>query len=348
VRAIAGQGGIVTQTASGITPLLQARNNLIVHQAIYAAAKLGIADLLERGVHTTAGLADELKVNEEALYRTLRALASQGVFEETAPRTFQNSQLSKALRSGHPGSVRALFLFFGTDLYYRSLGGILYSIETGEPARAKLLGTSEWEYMRQHPEMAGIFDDAMTSNSDLTGAAIASAYDFGRWGSVMDVGGGNGILLSHVLKAHRTLRGVLADQPHVLDRARQRGYLGGDLAARTSMQDCDFFREIPSGCRAYMMKSVIHDWNDEKAREILKKCRKAVPEDGALLLVEWSLAEANVASTGKLLDVVMLVLTGGKERTVEEYRELLTSAGFRLGKVTSTPTEYAIFEAIPA
>ena len=292
-------------------------------------------------------LAGELQVNEEALYRTLRALASQGIFEETAPRTFGNSQLSGSLRTNEPGSVRALFLFFGTELYYRSLGEILYSIQTGEPARARLLGMSEWEYLRQHPELARIFDDAMTSNTDLTGATIAAAYDFGAWESIMDIGGGNGILLSHVLKEHKQLRGVLADQPHVLERARQRGFLGGELAARTSLQECDFFREVPSGCRGYMMKSVIHDWDDERARQILINCRRAVPSNGVLLLVECALSEANQPSTGKLIDVLMMVATGGKERTSEQYRELLAGGGFRLRHVTVTSAEFAIIEAVP-
>lgn len=134
----------------------------------------------------------------------------------------------------------------------------------------------------------------------------------------------------------------------MLERARQRGFLGGELAARTSIQECDFFREIPSGCRGYLMKSVIHDWDDEKAREILVQCRRAVPANGALLLVEWGLSEANLPSTGKLMDLVMLVLTGGKERTIEEYRALLASGGFQLQKVTPTASEYAIIEAIPA
>jgi O-methyltransferase domain len=227
------------------------------------------------------------------------------------------------------------------------LGGILYSIETGEPARAKLLGTSEWEYMRRNPEMARIFDDAMTNNSDLWGPAIAAAYDFGVWESIMDIGGGNGILLSHVLKTHKRMRGVLADQPHVLERARRRGFLRGELAARASMQDCDFFREVPSGCRAYMMKSVIHDWDDEKARQILNNCRRAVPADGALLLVEWGLSEPNLPSTGQLMDLLMLVVTGGKERTPDEYGQLFSGAGFRLSRVVPTASEYIVIEAVP-
>jgi hypothetical protein len=335
------------KAVSGNAPLLQARNNLIVHQALCAAAKLGIADLIEGGLHATAELASELEVNEDALYRVLRALASQGVFEETTWRRFKNSQLSHFLRSDVPGSLRPLIIFWGTDFYYRALGEILYSVETGKPGRAKLLGMSEWEYMRQNPEVARIFDDAMTSHSEVIAPTIAVAYDFGAWGSIMDVGGGNGILLSYILKAHRNLRGVLADQPHVVERARQRGLLAGELAARVSIEECDFFSEVPSGCRAYLMKSVIHDWDDEMARKILITCRRAVPSNGALLLVEWALSEPNLPSTGKLMDIVMLALTGGKERAVEEYRDLLASAGFRLQNMITTPTEYAIIEAVP-
>jgi hypothetical protein len=341
---------MTTQAASTGTlkQLLEARNGLIIHQALCTAAKLGVADLLERGVCTTAELAGELKVNEDALYRLLRALASQGVFEEIASRTFRNSGLSCALRTDEPGSIRSAFLFWGTDFYYRSFGEILYSVQTGEPSGGKLFGMNEWEYMRQHPDLASIFDDAMTNFSAMQAPAIAAAYNFGAWESIMDVGGGNGILLSHVLKTHKRLRGVLADQSHVLERARQRGFLDGELAARTAMQPCDFFREVPSGCRAYLMKNVIHDWDDGRARDILVNCRRAVPANGALLLVERGLSDANRPSAGKLSDLIMLVLTGGKERTAEEYRVLLANGGFRLNKVIPTEGEFAIIEAIPA
>jgi hypothetical protein len=330
-----------------LTQLLQARSGLIVHQALYAAAKLRVADLLERGVNTSAKLASELKVNEDALYRLLRALASQGIFEETGPRTFKNSGLSRYLLTDEPESIRPALLYWGTDFYYRSFGEILHSIETGEPATTKLFGKSDWEHMRQHPELASIFDDAMTNISAMQAPAIAAAYDFGAWESLMDIGGGNGILLSHILRTHKNLRGVLADQPHVLERARKRGFLDVEFAARTAMQPCDFFHEVPSGCRAYLMKNVIHDWDDGRACEILLNCRRAVPPDGVLLLVEWGLSDANLPSTGKLTDLVMLVLTGGKERTTEEYRELLAKGGFRLNKVVPTAAEFAIIEAIP-
>jgi hypothetical protein len=193
-----------------------------------------------------------------------------------------------------------------------------------------------------------MFDDAMTDISSLLGPSVASAYDFGQWGSVMDVGGGNGILLAAILRAHQGLRGVLADLPHVLERSKQRGFLSGELEARSTMQPCDFFCEVPAGCRAYILKHVIHDWDDELALSILTNCRRAVPPDGALLLVEWILSEGNDPSEGKLTDVVMLIMTGGKERTIEEFRQLLANAGFRLNKIIPTSYEVSIIEALPS
>jgi hypothetical protein len=339
-------------TAQGVsTSTLQqlqlARNGMILHQAMCAAAKLGVADLMEKGEGTTGQLAGALKVNEDMLYRLLRALAGEGVFEEYSPRTFRNSQLSRSLCEGSPGSLRPFYLFWGTEFYYRSLGEIVHSVKTGDPAIGKVLGMNEWEYMRQNPEMAAIFENAMTSNANLTGPAVAEAYDFGQWESIMDVGGGHGILLSNVLRRHTSLHGILADQPDVLERARLRGFLDGELAPRTSMQDCDFFSDVPSGCRAYMMKSVIHDWDDEKAQQILMNCRRAVPDNGVLLILECELSEPNLPSAGKLIDLVMMVLAGGKERTLGEYGELLGRAGFRLNKVIPTASEVTIIEALP-
>jgi ubiquinone/menaquinone biosynthesis C-methylase UbiE len=205
-----------------------------------------------------------------------------------------------------------------------------------------------FEYLKTRPELARVFDDAMTDTSKLAGPAVAAAYDFGTWGSVMDVGGGNGMFLAAVLDAHPRLHGVLADLPHVLERARQRGFLGGDLEARTALKECDFLREVPPSCRAYMMKSVIHDWDDEASVTILANCRRVVPDDGALLLVEYPISEDNLPSTGKLADIIMMVLTGGRERTIEQYRVLLATAGFRLNQVCPTSGDFVIIEAMPA
>jgi hypothetical protein len=337
-----------TNPTATLSPFLWVRDSLVVHQALYAAAKLGVADLLRDGPRSTKELAVQLGVNEPALHRVLKVLASRDIFEETLPGIFANSATSNYLRTGVPGSARSMVIFWGTEFYFRSFGEILYSVQTGQPARTKVLGMEVWEYMAQNPEAARIFDDAMTDFSAIVGPAIADAYEFGKWECIMDVGGGIGILLASILKAHQGLRGVLADLPHVLAHAKQRAFLGGGLEGRSSMQPCDFFHEIPSGCRAYVMKSVIHDWDDEHAHVILTNCRRAVPPDGALLLVEWALPEGNLPSNGRFMDLTMLLLTGGRERMVGEYGQLLASAGFRLNRVVPTSTGLNIIEAVPA
>jgi hypothetical protein len=327
--------------------LLAMTQGLIIHQALYSAAKLGVADLLKDGPQTCSDLARTLKVNESALYRILRLLASQSVFEEKVPRTFVNTELSQFLCTGVPGSVRSILIFRGSEFFFSPFAEILFSIETGRSARAKVLGMDGFEYLKTHPETASIFDDAMTNMSELIGPAVAAAYDFGRWASLMDVGGGNGMLLASILRMYPGLRGVLADLPHVLERAQHRDFLGGELESRIAMQPCDFFREVPPGCQAYVMKSVIHDWDDDRAHEILVNCRRVVPADGALLLVEWALPEGNLPSVGKVGDVTMLVLTGGKERTSQEYRDLLAGAGFRFNQAFPTSADFVVIEAMP-
>jgi hypothetical protein len=327
--------------------LLQMSTGVIVQQALYAAAKLGLADLLNGHERAVSELAAELNVNESALVRVMRLLASQGVFEETTPGVFTNSHLSCFLRAGVPGSVRSLLVFRGSEFFFAPFGEILYSIETGQPARERLYGKNAFEYLKEDPELARIFDDAMTNMSELMAPAIASAYDFSAWTSLMDVGGGNGVLLAAILKAYPGLHGILADLPHVLERARDRGFLGGELEGRSDLRPCDFFREIPSGCRAYLMKSVIHDWDDQRAHQILVNCRRAVPPDGVLLLIELTLRESNFPCLGKFVDIAMMVLTGGRERSIQEYRELLAGASFQLSRVIPVPGELSIIEAIP-
>ena len=237
--------------AAGQMELLRFANGVVVQQSIHAAAALGIADLLKGGPLTTAELAKRVEVNEAALYRILRLLAGHGIFEETAPRTFANSELSHYLRADVPGSLRAAFIFRGSSYFHSPFKEILYSVRTGLSARDKVHGMSGWEFLRQNPDEARIFDEAMAAMSGVVGPAVAAEYDFGAWESVMDVGGGNGMLLATILRAHPNLRGVLADQAHVIERARERGFLGGELASRASYEECDFFESVPSGCRAY-------------------------------------------------------------------------------------------------
>jgi hypothetical protein len=327
--------------------LANARNGLILHQALYAVARLGVADALNSGCRSAADLARELNANEDALYRILRLLASQGIFEEDDNRSFRNTEISHYLCSDAPGSLRDLFIFWGSDLSYVSLGQMMRTLQTGKSAPMLLSGTDSFEVLRRDPEQARIFDNAMTTMSKFAAPAVAAAYDFGAWDSLMDVAGGNGFLLAEILRVHPQLRGVLADQEHVLSRAREQQFLAGDLEARASMQPCNFFESVPSGCRAYLMKHIIHDWDDKDSRIILANCRKAVPSNGVLLLVEVALGDKNVPTFGKFIDIVMLSLAGGRERTEAEYATLLSSAGFRLNRVIPANERLCIIEAFP-
>jgi SAM-dependent methyltransferase len=341
---------MATQTASTATALqlLRMMDGLVVHQALFAAAKLGIADLLTDGERSTTELAAALRVNGDALYRTLRFLAGQGVFYETAPPNFVNSPLSEWLRSDVAGSVRSVVIYRGTPNYFAPLADLLYSIETGAPAREKTHGLNVFEHLRRNPAEALLFDDAMTDLSMVWAASVAREYDFGRWRSLMDVGGGNGLLLATILKAYPAVRGVLVDRPDVLERARQREFWSPDATGRVRFEPADFFQAVPSGCHACLMRNVIHDWDDERARRILMNCRRAVSDDGVLLLVEYCLGGENTPTLGKTIDMLMLTLTGGKERTLREHGELLASAGFRLEQSIAVTDDVMILEARPA
>jgi len=338
-----------SRVAAGTTglKLLRMMDGLVVNQSLSVAAKLGIADLLKDGARCTDDLAATLQVSSDALYRTLRFLAGQGVFCEVPSRKFANNELSEWLRSDVQGSVRSVVTYRGSPDYFAPFGDLLHTLETGAPSREKAQGLETFEHLRRNPAEARLFDDAMTDISMLWAPMVAARYDFGRWGTLMDVGGGNGLLLATIMRAHPALRGVLADQPEVLERARQRGFWAPDLISRVHFAPTDFFQEIPSGCLAYLMRNVIHDWNDERACQILLNCRRAVPDDGVLLLVEYSLGCENTPTLGKTLDVVMLALTGGKERTVNEHRELLASTGFCLNQVIPISDDAMILEARP-
>ena len=338
---------MATQSTSTATALdlLRMTDGVVVHQALAAAAKLGIADLLKEGARSAADLAGTLQVNNDALYRTLRFLAGQGVFCEIAPRTFTNSPLSEWLRGDLAGSVRSILILRGTA---NPAGELLHSIETGMPAREKRHGVSLFEHLQRNPAEARLFDDAMTDLSMLWAASVVRAYDFGRWVSVMDVGGGNGLLLATILKAHPALRGVLVDRPDVLERARQREFWSPDLAGRVRFEPADFFEALPSGCSACLMRNVLHDWDEEHARRILLNCRRAVPDEGVLLLVEYCLGSENTPTLGKSIDLLMLTMTGGRERTPGEYAELLAGAGFRMMQTIPVTDDVMIIEARPA
>jgi hypothetical protein len=317
-----------------------------ISQAIYVAAKLGIADLLQTGTKSCDVLAAATRTHPDALYRLLRTLSSLGVFSETQTRVFQLTPLAECLRTEAPDSLRAFAILLGEEEHWRAWGHTLHCVSTGQSAFEHVFGMSHFEYFAQHPETARLFNEGMTSRSGQENAAIISAYDFSNVPSVIDVGGGHGSLLASILRATANTKCVLFDLPHVVATARAAGW-GTVQESRCEFREGDFFDAVPPGGDAYVLKKVIHDWDDERALSILKNCRKALPSAARLLLIEPVIPPGNGRSFNKLLDLLMLIWTsGGKERTEGEHRDLLSSAGFRCTRVISTSSPLTIIEAV--
>ena len=314
-------------------------------QAVYVAAKLGIADLVADGPKSVGELAERTGSDPRALYRLLRALASVEVFAEDDQRRFGLTPAAGYLRSDVPGSQRSLAIMMGEE-HFRAWGELLYSVQTGKVAFDHVYGTGVFDYLEQHPDKAQIFDNAMTGIHGRETAPMLEAYDFSRFKVVADIGGGNGSVLASVLGRHANLRGILFDLPHVVDRAGQHLIEAG-VADRCQTIAGSFFETVPAGADAYLMRHIIHDWDDERSCVILRNCRSVIGENGKLLLVESVIPPANEPSQGKLLDLVMMVVPGGMERTEEEFRQLLADSGFRLSEVYRTTTPVSIIEAEP-
>ena len=325
--------------------LTQMFASFFVSQAIYVATKLGIPDLLKEKPQTTAALAAQTKTHERSLYRVLRTLASVGVFQETDPKTFSHTPMSEPLRSDAEASLRDTVIFMGEEWHWRVYGNMLHSVRTGQPAWGYVHGTEVFEYFQQNPEHGEIFNRAMTSFSRTVVPAIVEAYDFSGINTLCDIAGGHGLLLAGVLKANPSLRGILFDLPHVLEGSPAVLEKEG-VAERVRLARGDFFSAVPEGADAYMMKHIIHDWDDERSLRILKNIRRAMPATGRLLIVEMVVPTTGEPHFAKVIDMEMLVSPGGIERTEEEYRELLRQAGFRLKRVVPTSSPFSIVEGV--
>jgi hypothetical protein len=317
-----------------------------ISQALYVVAKLRVADELGVGARDVADIARDVGADPDALYRVLRTLASVGVFTEIGSRRFSLTRMGAYLRSEVPGSLRAQFLTI-TELDWEPWRQLLRSVQTGETAFEHAHGMGLFAYLKKHREVGQMFEDAMTAFVTENGVAVVTAYDFGRFGTVVDVGGGHGALLREILTAHRHVRGVLFDEAHVVAGARMRIEAAG-LAERCACVAGDFFASVPAGADAYVLASIVHDWDDERARTILMNCRAVMTPAAKLLLVEMVLPPGDAPSYSKLLDLEMFVLTGGCERTEAQYRNLLASAGLRMTRVVPTRTASSLIEAVPA
>ncbi|MGD9720361.1 MAG: methyltransferase [Pirellulales bacterium] len=326
-------------------PLAQVLTSYWISQSVYVAAKLGLADLLHKGPQTAEQLAAACGAQPAALYRLLRALASAGFFREDDQRRFSITPAADPLRADAENSQRALALMMGEE-HFHCWGELLYSVQTGEPAFEKIYGAPIFDWLSQHPEQAAIFDQAMVAIHGRETAAMLDAYDFSTIRVLADVGGGNGSLLRTVLGRHAQLRGMLCDLPGVIERARPLIAAAG-LSDRLQTHATNFFAAIPQGADAYLMRHIIHDWDDDESQRILRNVRQAMPADGRLLLVESVIPAGNDPGFAKLLDLNMMVIPGGKERTAAEYRELFQASGFHLASITPTRADVSVIEGRP-
>ncbi len=317
----------------------------LMTQALAIAAELGIADLLAKKPQSIHELAAATETHERALYRVLRSLAGVGIFQETGEQIFSNTSYSEPLRSDAPNSMRSGAIFMGADWHWSVWGDALYSVKTGKPAWGHVHGGAEvFDYFSQNPEHARIFNGAMTDMSMGTAAPVVEAYDFSGIETLADIAGGHGYLLSQILKANSPMNGILFDMPQVIAGAptlleRE------NVMSRVECVAGDFFASVPKA-DAYIMKHIIHDWDDERCVTILKNIHNAMNAGGKVLIVEAIVPEGNEAHYSKLLDLEMLVSPGGAERTEKEYRELLAGAGFDLTRIVPTASPFSIIEAV--
>ena len=321
-----------------------------VVQTLYVGAQLGIPDLLKDGAKSSDDLAAAAGTNARALLRLLRALVSLDVLEEIADRRFALRPMGTLLRSDAPGSMRAAVIFYGGRRHWTAWGGLLESVKSGTTVFGGNSTRSFSEMAARDPAGATIFNEAMVALTVPVNEAVVAAYDFAGIRTLMDVGGGYGALLTGILNANPQLRGILFDIPAVADAARARIAAAG-LGRRCEVIGGDAFETVPTGADAYMLKSVIHDWNDEQSATLLRNCRAVMPPNGKLLLVErvipGRIDTTPDTSTKLLSDLNMLLLTGGCERSEAEYCALLGTAGFALQRIVPTATPHSIIEARP-
>ena len=339
----------MNQDLSPPIALFRLATGYYVSCAIHAVARLGIADRLKDGRQSHEALAIATGTHAAALRRVLRLLASAGVLVEERDGRFSLTAIGACLREDVPGSMRAAALLFGGPAH-RNWLDLPYSLETGEPAFRRTGAADSFVRMAAYPEEAAIFDKAMANFTRQIAPVLAAAYDFSGFGTIVDVGGGNGVLLEGILEANPRLQGVVFDLAHVVERARTR-LATTAIGDRCTVHAGDFFREVPGDGDAYLLKHVIHDWDDEQALAILRACRKAVRPEAKLLIVEGvyppRIDQSEESRGAAANDVNMLVSTGGRQRSADEFRSLYAAAGLALSRIVPTPARVSVIEGSP-
>ncbi len=331
--------------AASFQQLMRQITGYRLSQAIHVAATLGIADLLAAGARASDDLATATKTHAPSLYRLLRALAAEGIFEEQAGRRFANNAASEMLRSDASVSAYGWALFIGRQYFWEGWGNLLHSVRTGESGVAHAVGMDPWSYRAEHPEESAIFDRAMTDTTRALSAAIVEAYDFGRFNRIADIAGGHAAQLAAILARYPGTTGVLFDQPHVVAGAGELLTRAG-VADRCSIVSGSFFEAAPEA-DAYVLKHILHDWGDDDCVRILRTLQAAAPASARLLVIERIVGPPNEDPESKLSDLNMLVGPGGIERTRDEFAVLFASGGWRLVDAYDAGPRH-ILEGVPA
>jgi hypothetical protein len=320
--------------------ILQLTRGYLAPRCLHVVAELGIADHIGESARSLIELAEATATNPDALARTLGLLATQGVFAATG-NGYEHTAASRLLRSDHPDSMRSFVRVYGSDICWSTLGALEHSLRAGAPALLKVFPDGLFAYLRANPEVGRLFDEAMTGKSRADIAAIIQCYDFSGFMTVADIGGGRGHLLQAVLDVNQLAQGILFDLPQVVANS------GAIPTTRLSLQHGDFFKGPLPRADAYLLSNVVHDWADEQATAILLNVRRAIPDAGKLLVFENVIPEGSEAYRARALDILMLALTGGRERTRSEYERLLYGADFRVTQVIQTASAMSIVEAEP-
>ena len=333
-----------TQTAPPHAQLAQMATAHWVSDIVYVAAKLSLADHLAEGPKAADELAGPTGTHAPSLYRLMRALANLGILTEDATHRFALTPLGEALKTGAPGSARATILTFASDWWVHGFRHLLYSVETGKSGFEKSLGMPIFDWLSNNPEEASLFNETMVGVHGAEAPAVTTAYDFSGLTTIVDVGEGTGNLLTTILANYPESRGILFDLPNVVRDApafiQSRG-----MADRVTIEAGSFFDRVPSGGDAYLLSHVIHDWTADHCLTILGHCRRAMNPGGRVLIIETVLPDDDTPHPGKIVDVLMLVAAGGRERTEQEYGTLLGKAGLRLTRVVPTESAVSVVEA---
>ncbi len=301
---------------------------------IYNAAKLNIADRLAEKPQTAQQLAAATGTNPTFLYRLLRALCSVGVFAENGSKEFELTPLGETLRSNVPGSMKAMAIAQLGD-HYPAWGNLMHSLRTGEIAFDNAVGVPVWKYYESHPEDGANFAEAMSNMTKMSLAHVLPAYDFKSFSTIVDIGGGNGTMLCAILNEAKTSAGLVYDEPYLKEQARRNIEQNG-LSSRCSYAEGSFFDSVPTGGDLYIMKMILHDWNDDSAKKILGNVGKAMSAGSKLLIIESVIPEGNDPHPGKFMDINMMAMTGGCERTEKDWNALISSCGLRLSRIITT------------